>query len=70
MKMDELGVSALFRCDSCQAQAFAAATSDYGMLLFCGHHMKRHAPKLQESGWEIHDKTHLINEEPSVSATV
>lgn len=67
---DELGVSTLFRCDACQAQAFAAATSEHGMLLFCGHHMKRHAAKLESDGWDIHDKTRLINDEPSVSANV
>lgn len=68
--IDELGISAVFRCDSCQAQAFTAAVSDHGMLLLCGHHTKRHAPALRDSGWTIHDKTHLINEEPSVSANV
>lgn len=65
---DDLGVSTVFRCDSCDAQAFAAASKDDMLLLFCGHHAKRHTSALDSQGWELHDKTHLINEQPSVSA--
>lgn len=66
--LSDLGISTVFRCDACSAQAFCAATSEYGMLLFCGHHLKRHRDALEAGEWEIHDKTHLINEQPSVSA--
>lgn len=66
--IDDLGVSSLFRCDSCGAQAFGAVTKDDMLLLFCGHHLNKHSSKLVSDNWDIHDKTHLINVEPSVSA--
>lgn len=66
--ISDLGVNTVFRCDSCQAQAFSAATKDELMLFFCGHHFKRHADALDTLGWTVYDKTHLINQKPSVSA--
>lgn len=67
-RISDLGISALFRCDGCGAQAFAAATRDNSLLLFCGHHSKKHLAALERDGWDLHDRTHLINETPSISA--
>jgi hypothetical protein len=39
-------------------------------LLFCAHHGARHLDALVMDGWEIVDERHLINEKPSVSASV
>ena len=67
-----IGKSTAFRCDhgGCGAQAFAASFKDDMMLLWCGHHKRRHEYALTLDQWEIFDNTHLINEKPSVSATV
>lgn len=68
--MSELGDSTVFRCDACGAQAFAAATKGDMLLLFCGHHFRKHSPALDNQGWTHHDYTHKINEKPSQSANV
>ena len=65
-----LGLSTIFRCDRCGAQAFTAATKGDLMLLFCRHHTNKHRGRLVELGWQIDDRTHLLNEKPSVSANV
>lgn len=67
-----IGRSTAFRCDNadCGAQAFAASFKDELMLMWCGHHKRRHEYALTLDGWEIFDNTHLINEKPSVSAGV
>lgn len=37
------------RCDRCGAAAtFRAVLATSGELLFCGHHARRHAPRLRE----------------------
>lgn len=66
--IEGLGDSTLFRCDSCGAQAFAAAVKGDMLLMFCGHHFRKHAPALDAQGWDHHDHTHKINKKPSVSA--
>lgn len=65
---DDLGVSTFFRCDSCQAQAFVAASKGELMLLFCGHHFRRHEDAMVTDGWSLVDNTHRINRNSSVSA--
>lgn len=68
---EDLGVSTLFRCDNCtSAQAFMAAVKDDMTLMFCKHHGERHLAALDADGWKVYDKTHLLNEKPSVSASV
>ena len=67
--MDDLGINTVFRCDACGVQAFTAAMKDAMLLLLCGHHTNRHRDALESDGWNVDDKTHLINEKPSVSAT-
>ena len=39
--------SALDRCDRCGAQAKARVLLDAGILLFCGHHIKKYNDALE-----------------------
>lgn len=43
------------RCDACGAQAYALASHDDhpGELLFCGHHLREHGPRLMDEEWTI-----------------
>ena len=67
----DLGENMNYRCDACgAAQAFAMATKDNYSLFFCGHHHNAHAPALGAQGWDIVDRTDLINQKPSTSANV
>lgn len=65
---NDLGVTTRHRCDRCGAQAFALASRSDMRLTLCGHHSRMYAPALIGKGWIIDDRTHLINEKPSVSA--
>lgn len=58
--LDDLGISALFRCDSCSSKAYAAATKGDLMLLFCGHHARKFEPGLLAAEWDIEDCTHHL----------
>ncbi len=50
--------TALDRCDRCGAQAYVRVElSSGGELLFCAHHAREHADKLQEVACTIHDDT-------------
>lgn len=56
MVHDEMPVvefTAQDRCDGCGAQAYAAATSEFGELLLCGHHLRRNYDRLLDEGWEV-----------------
>lgn len=68
--LELLGTNTLFRCDRCGAQAFTAAIKGELMLLWCRHHTNKNRETLESDGWEIDDRTHLLNENPSVSANV
>lgn len=70
LDLSALGLSTVFRCDRCGAQAYTAVAKDDLMLLFCRHHTNKHRGRLVETGWTIDDRTHLLNENPSVSANV
>jgi hypothetical protein len=51
-------LKAVDRCDSCGAQAYIRAVLPGGNeLLFCGHHGRRHEPKLRPLAVEWHDET-------------
>lgn len=72
------------RCEVCGYQAFYVAfrertepASGPGVenettqeLCFCKHHGERHTPALATAGWSVLDFTHMLNENPSVSASV
>lgn len=59
---------AVDRCDSCGAQAYIRAVMPGGSeLLFCGHHGRRHEPKLRPLTVEWHDETHRLTETPATA---
>ncbi len=50
--------TALDRCDRCGAQAYVRVElSSGGELLFCAHHAREHADKLQQVAAAIQDDT-------------
>ena len=56
-------LKAVDRCDSCGAQAYIRAVMPGGgELLFCGHHGRRHEPKLRPLTVEWHDETDRLME--------
>lgn len=59
---------AVDRCDSCGAQAYIRAVLPGGSeLLFCGHHGRRHEPKLRPLTVEWHDETDRLLESPETA---
>ena len=58
------------RCDRCGAQAYVRAELVGGSeLLFCAHHAREHADKLNEIAVSIHDETGRLDETPASAAT-
>jgi hypothetical protein len=48
----------LDRCDRCGAQAYVRVELvSGGELLFCAHHAREHAEKIQEVAVQVHDDT-------------
>jgi hypothetical protein len=57
--------TALDRCDRCGAQAYVRVElASGGELLFCAHHAREHAVKLQEVAAAIHDETGRLSSTP------
>ncbi len=54
-------MSALDRCDSCGAQAYVRVVLNDSELLFCGHHAKKHEPKLRPLAAVWHDETSKLH---------
>lgn len=55
-------LTALDRCDRCSAAALYQCTKPgaASILMFCGHHTRKHEPALVGDGWTIHgDKNAL-----------
>lgn len=58
--------TALDRCDRCGAQAYVRVElSTGGELLFCAHHAREHADKLQQIALAIHDETGRLAATPA-----
>lgn len=55
---DEL--TAVDRCDRCNAQAYVRAHLASGVLLFCGHHARSHRDQLLTQALRIDDQTHRM----------
>ena len=54
--------SALDRCDRCGAQAYVRVELvSGGELLFCAHHAREHAEKLQQVAATIHDDSERLS---------
>jgi hypothetical protein len=57
--------SALDRCDRCGAQAYVRVELvSGGELLFCAHHAREHAEKLQQIAATIHDDSDRLSTSP------
>ncbi|MCL1800523.1 MAG: hypothetical protein FWG25_04050 [Promicromonosporaceae bacterium] len=50
-------LTALDRCDRCNAQAYVRVTLPVGELLFCGHHSRAHAPAYSRVAVDILDES-------------
>lgn len=48
------------RCDACGAQAYVRVDMEFGTLMFCAHHAKAHAQKINEVAINIIDETDNI----------
>jgi len=53
--LDQPQLLATDRCDRCGSQAQVRATMLTGMLLFCGHHARRHSSALSNQAATIYD---------------
>ncbi|MGI8888727.1 MAG: DUF7455 domain-containing protein, partial [Nocardioidaceae bacterium] len=61
--------TALDRCDRCGAQAYVRVELvSGGELLFCVHHAREHADKLQAVASSIHDDTGRLSSVPASAA--
>ncbi|HEY7044742.1 MAG TPA: hypothetical protein VH419_13820 [Nocardioidaceae bacterium] len=61
-------ITALDRCDRCGAQAYVRVELvSGGELLFCAHHAREHAEKLQLVAASIHDETAKLADTPSTA---
>lgn len=49
-------LTALDRCDRCDAQAFVKASGVNGELLFCSHHYNKHMEEVKKWAYEIMDE--------------
>jgi hypothetical protein len=60
--------TALDRCDRCGAQAYVRVQLiSGGELLFCAHHAREHADKIQEVAARIHDETGQLESTPATA---
>jgi len=56
-KLSTSTLTALDRCDRCNAQAYVRVTLPKGELLFCGHHARAHAPAYQSIAVSVLDES-------------
>jgi hypothetical protein len=60
--------TALDRCDRCGAQAYVRIhLLSGGELLFCAHHAREHAEKLQQVAADIQDETGQLSKTPTTA---
>ena len=60
--------TALDRCDRCGAQAYVRVQLiSGGELLFCAHHAREHADKIQEVAARVHDDTGQLVDTPTTA---
>ena len=56
-KFSAPALTAMDRCDRCNAQAYVRVTLPKGELLFCGHHARAHSDAYQGLALSIHDES-------------
>lgn len=54
-------LTAMDRCDSCNAQAYVWVNGITGDLLFCGHHFNKWEDKIKEFAFEVIDEREYLN---------
>jgi hypothetical protein len=61
-------LTALDRCDRCGAQAYVRVElTTGGELLFCAHHAREHADKLQQVAASIYDESGKLASTPATA---
>jgi hypothetical protein len=61
-------LTALDRCDRCGAQAYVRVElTSGGELLFCAHHAREHADKLEQVAAAIQDETGRLMSTPAIA---
>ena len=61
-------LTAVDRCDRCDAQAYLRVLLQAGgELLFCAHHAREHGDKLREVAVSFHDETGKLAETPTLA---
>ena len=61
--------TAFDRCDRCGAQAYVRVElASGGELMFCAHHAREHADKLQQIASMIHDETGTMGQRSQMSS--
>lgn len=59
-------LSAVDRCDRCNAQAYVRVVLPNGSdLLFCSHHWNRHEDALRPQAVQVVDETHRLTSVPA-----
>ncbi|MHB1063211.1 MAG: DUF7455 domain-containing protein [Georgenia sp.] len=53
------------RCDACGAQAYVRVQMEFGELMFCAHHARKHETALRKVATEIQDETDRLLEKES-----
>ncbi len=61
-------LTAADRCDQCNAQAYVRVTMPVGELLFCAHHGRAHAAKLESVAVHVQDETERLHAEHGTGA--
>ena len=56
-------LTALDRCDVCEARAWVRAVMRTSELLFCAHHATKHLPALEASALFVQDDRALLSEQ-------
>ena len=61
-------LTATDRCDRCGARAYMRVTlPGGGVLLFCGHHGRRHASALEAAAADIQDESQTLGSTPATA---
>ncbi len=65
--LESVPLNALDRCDRCGAQAYVRAVLlNGGELMFCAHHGKEYAEKLNSVAAKIQDESERLVETPVI----
>lgn len=60
VKLAVASLTAVDRCDRCNAQTYVRVTLPKGELLFCAHHSRAHASAYQGIALSVHDESERL----------